>query len=140
MNRRTPPCFTLDCLNNQFCRQLRYAVKLKSDQPRGSLILVDTLQWMEVYWVGRPRECPLLLSVIKEAIHLCEEPLAYNKSTVTFSPGTLCKQKHNQQADLLHPATVTIDCDNIAVATCEVQDLPPEEIDTKRFPWMEKLG
>ena len=63
LNTKKPPFFTLECLTALFPCQLRYAVKLQSKKPPGSLLLVDTMLWMEVYWTGRDAECSMLLTL-----------------------------------------------------------------------------
>ena len=142
LNRKVPPFFTLDCLTAQFPRQLRYAIKLYSKEPRGSLLLVDTMLWMEIYWTGDHSECSALRSVVTTAIASCAEPLAYHESALKCNFAFLCDQKHQIQKDMpsIHLAVVTINKKNIAKASCTIQDLPPVELNNKCKVWMEGVG
>ena len=142
LNRKEPPFFQLECLTAQFPCQLRFAVKLQSKKPPGSLLLVDTMLWMEVYWTGRAAECSMLRSVVMAAIASCAEPLVYHPSALKCCPAILCNQTHHYQADMpsIHLAVADVGSDNVAVASCTVQDLEPVEL-TKRYQcWMDGLG
>ena len=142
MNRKEPPFFTLECLNAQFPRQLRFAVKLQSLEPRGSLLLVDTMLWMEIYWTGDPSECSSLRSLITGAIYSCAEPLAYHSSALQCKPGTLCNLEHHVQRDMppVHVALVTVNKRKEIKVSCTVQDLPPVELSKTFQAWMERFG
>ena len=142
MNRKEPPLFTLDCLNAQFPCQLRFAVKLQSLEPHGSLLLVDTMLWMEIYWTGDPAECSSLHSLVTAAIYSCAEPLVYHPSTLKCKPGALCNLKHQPQQDMpaVHVALVTVNKRKEIKLSCTIQDLPPVELSEKFQPWMEGFG
>ena len=139
LNRKQPPLFTLECLNAQFPCQLRFAVKMQSSEPRGSLLLVDTMLWMEVYWTGDPAECSTLRSLVTTAIHSCAEPLAYHLSSLKCKHGTLCNLEHHVQPDMppVHVALVTVNNRKEVKVSCTIQDLLPVELSTKFQPWME---
>ena len=140
LNRKLPPCFTLEFLTAQFPCQLRYAVKLHSTL--GSLLLVDTMLWMEVYWTGRDAECSMLRSVVMAAIASCAEPLVYHASALKCYPAILCNQEHHYQPNILsmHLALVDVGSDNVIVASCTVQDLEPIQLSQKYYKWMVGLG
>ena len=142
LNRKEPPFFTLDCLTAQFPCQLRFAVKMQSSEPRGSLLLVDTMLWMEIYWTGDPAECSTLHSLVTTAINSCAEPLAYHSSALKCKPGTLCNMKHHTQQDMppVHVALVTVNKRKEIKLSCTVQDLLPVELNERFRPWMEGLG
>ena len=142
LNRKLPPYFTLECLTAQFPCQLRFAVKLQSRKPLGSLLLVDTMLWMEVYWTGRDAECSMLRSVVMAAIASCAEPLVYHASALKCSPAILCNQKHHCQPDMpsIHLALVDFGSDNVIVASCTVQDLEPIQLSQRYYKWMVGLG
>ena len=142
LNRKDPPFFTLECLTEQFPCQLRFAVKLRSKNPPGSLLLVDTMLWMEVYWTGRDTECPFLRSVVEAAISLCAKPLAYHQSALTCYPAILCNQKHHPQSDMPsdHLAIVHVDSDNVTTASCTLQDLEPVKLTRRYQSWMMGSG
>ena len=142
MNRKWPPLFTLECLNAQFPCQLRFAVKLQSSEPRGSLLLVDTMLWMEIYWTGDPAECSTFRSLVTAAINFCAQPLAYHPSALKCNPGTLCNLKHNPQQDMppVHVALVTVNKRKEVKVSCTIQDLPPLELSKNFQPWMEGFG
>ena len=130
LNRKEPPFFTLECLNAQFPCQLRFAVKLQSSNPRGSLLLVDTMLWMEIYWTGDPVECSTLHSLVNAGINSCAEPLAYHPSALKRYPGTLCNLKHHVQRDMppVHIGLVTVNKRKEVKMSCTIQDLPPVEL------------
>ena len=142
LNRKECPFFTLECLNPQFPCQLRFAVKLQSSNPRGSLLLVDTMLWMEIYWTGDPAECSTLRSLVTAAIDSCAEPLAYHPSALKCDPGTLCNLKHQAQQDMppVHVALVTVNKRKEVKVSCTIQDLPPVELSKMFQPWMEGFG
>ena len=142
LNRKEPPFFTLDCLNAQFPCQLRFAVKMQSSEPRGALLLVDTMLWMEIYWTGDPAECSTLHSLVTTAINSCAEPLAYDSSALKCKPGTICNMKHRFQQEMLpvHIALVTVNKRKKVKLSCTKQDLPPVELSKKFQPWMEGFG
>ena len=142
LNRKESPFFTLECLNPQFPCQLRFAVKLQSSNPRGSLLLVDTMLWMEIYWTGDPAECSTLRSLVTAAIDSCAEPLAYHPSALKCDPGNLCNLKHQPQQDMppVHVALVTVNKRKEVKVSCTIQDLPPVELNKMFHPWMEGFG
>ena len=142
LNRKKPPYFTLDCLTAQFPCQLRYAIKLQSNDPHGSLLLVDTMKWMEIYWTGDHEECSALRSVVTTAIASCAVPLAYHQSALKCNFAFFCDQKHQKQQDMpsIHLAAVNINKKNIAKVSCTIQDLPPVELNDRCKVWMEGVG
>ena len=142
LNRKEPPFFILGCLTAQFPCQLRYAVKLQSSEPHGSLLLVDTMQWMEIYWTGDPAECSVLRSLVTAAIDSCAEPLFYHPSALKCKPGTLCNQKHQRQPDMppVHIALATVNKRKEIEMSCTMQDLPPMELSERFQSWMEGFG
>ena len=126
----------------QFPCQLRFAVKLHSKEPRGSLLLVDTMLWMEIYWTGDHEECSGLRSVVTTAIAFCAEPLVYSELALKCNFAFLCRQKHHNQQDMppFHLAAVTITKKNIAKVSCTIQDLPPVELNDRCKVWIEGVG
>ena len=142
LNRKNPPFFTLDCLNALFPCQLRFAVKLQSLELCGSLLLVDTMLWIEVYWTGDPAVCFILHSLVTDAIASCAEPLAYHSSALKCKPGTLCNQKHLVQQPMppVHVALVTVNKRKEVEMSCTVQDLLPVESSKMFQPWMKVFG
>ena len=142
LNRKEPPYFTLDCLTAQFPCQLRYAIKLHSNEPLGSLLLVDTMKWMEIYWTGDHEACSTLRIVLTTAIVSCAEPLVYHQSALKYNYAFFCDQKHHIQQDIpsIHLAAVTINKKNIVKVSCTIQDLPPVELNDRCKVWMEGVG
>ena len=142
LNRKESPFFTLECLNAQFPCQLRFAVKLQSLEPHGSLLLVDTMLWIEVYWTGDPAECSTLRSLVTAAIDSCAEPLAYHPSALKCKPGILCNLKHQAQQAMapVHVALVTVNKRREIKASCTIQDLPPVELSKVVQQWMDGFG
>ena len=144
LNRKRSPLFTLDCLDPQFPSQLRYAVRLRSEDPAGTLLLVDTMLWMEVYWTGLPNKCSILQDIVSTAIASCAEPLAYHPSALEYHPAILCNARHHRQKDLspIHPARVTVESDKVIIASCtEQKSLPPFELtERSHLCWMKESG
>ena len=62
-----------------------YQVRIE-ETPPGSLLLVDTMSWIEVYWTSRDTECSMLRSVVMVAITSCAEPLMYHPSSLKCHP------------------------------------------------------
>ena len=142
LNRKEPPFFTLEFLNALFPCQLRYAVNLQSLELRGTLLLVDTMLWMEIYWTGDPAECSVLHSLVTDAIASCAEPLAYHPSALMCDPCTLCNLKHQFQQDMppVHLALVTVNKRKEVKISCTIQDLPPMELSERFKMWIVGSG
>ena len=142
LNRKEPPFFSLDNVNAQFPRQLRFAVKLQLSKSFGSLLLVDTMLWMEIYWTGDPAECSSLCSIVTDAIASCAEPLAYHSSALKCDLGVLCNLEHNVQEDIppVHVALVTVNIRKEVKMSCTMQYLPPVELSERFQPWMKEFG
>ena len=92
LNRKTPPTFRLDGASPKFSNQLRYGVKLVSDELGGSLLLVDSLSWIEVYFTGIPiNNCSIICRTLDEAVSSCADPLSYDPSALKFTVSLLCR-------------------------------------------------
>ena len=92
LNRKTPPTFNLDGSSHKFSKQLRYGVKLVSDELGGSLLLVDSLYWVEVYFTGiLSTNCSAIHCAINEAVSSCADPLWYEPSALKFTVSLLCR-------------------------------------------------
>ena len=57
-----------------------------SDKLGGSLLLVDSLSWMGVYFTGIPsNNCNIIRHAMNEAVSSCTGPLSYNPSALIYS-------------------------------------------------------
>ena len=81
--RKKTPFFKLESLTVQFPCQLQFVVKLELKKPPGSLLLVDTMIWMEAYWTGTNYK---LQSIVIAVIASCSEPLVCHPSSLTCHP------------------------------------------------------
>ena len=143
LSRKKSPTFTVDITNPAFPQQLRYAVKLHSKQLHGSVVLVDALWWITVYFLGKPGcSCVKLRQAVKEAIACCAKPLSYQPPALECTDAILCSQLHSDGKVLpAHPADVTRDEDGILHANCTKQkDLVQELEESKTTAWFDDLG
>ena len=63
-----------------------------SDELGGSLLLVDSLSWMEVYFTGIPSSnCRVIRHTMDEAVSSCANPLSYEPSALKFTVSLLCR-------------------------------------------------
>ena len=67
-------------------------MKLSSDELGGSLLLVDSLLWMEVYFSGIPsNNCIIIAHTMDEAISSCAGILSYDPFALKFTVSLLCR-------------------------------------------------
>ena len=133
LNRKTVPLFTLD-VSTKFQNQLRYAVRLYSEDLEGVVLLVDSFKWIEVCFTGVSNMCPVLCDVIHEAIHSCVEPLAYNSLALDYDLALLCRHSSHEVEDVSpHLAIVRL---KKTYATCTINKECQFDLDTSReLPW-----
>ena len=63
-----------------------------SDELGGSLLLVDSLSWMEVYFTGIAiSNCSIIHHTLDEAVSSCADPLSYEPSALKFTASLLCR-------------------------------------------------
>ncbi|XP_019863910.1 PREDICTED: uncharacterized protein LOC109593121, partial [Amphimedon queenslandica] len=66
LSRKEKPHFFIDSRSRNFPQQLRYAVKLYSEDLFGSIFLCDNLKSIEIIFTGLTRHCYTLRQVILE--------------------------------------------------------------------------
>ena len=93
--------------------------------------------WIKVYWTGQPSECFRLCSVVMSAITFCAEPLVYDSMTLKCESAIT---HLSQQVSTDHIALVTVDSDNIIIASCTPEDLESMELTERYLLWMVGLG
>ena len=139
LNRQKPPLFKLD----DRCTQLRYSVGLCFDG--GSLLLVDSFTWMEVYYTGNvvminiiithtyvgilpEKYCTVIRKVLDEAISICAELLSYEPESIQYIPAVLCRQKHSDDVKV-H----TVDIKNYLFGVCTIDNtMPPWKVENEK--------
>lgn len=97
INRPKKPCFSIDSRSPLFPKQLRYAIKLYSEDLFGSVILVDDYKFIEVYFTGNPKDCYHLRKVILEALSTSAKASSYNEEKLEISATTYCHRKHRRE-------------------------------------------
>ena len=117
-------------------QQLRYAIHLDCDDMDGSVVLVDSYDWLELYYTGLPgSHCRKLLQSIKDVLPTCADTLHYDSSVAHVVPTLRCQNKHEKSVPV-HPAKLSY-VDGIMVATCtEQKKLPPVKLtDERHLAW-----
>ena len=141
LNRKNSPFFKLDVSSPKFSTQLRYSVKLYCEELGGSVLLVDSLTWIEVYFTGLPtNNCRSLNYIIEEAVSSCAEPLLYEPTALRFTVGILCRHPDhvNDSSITPHPAKLIppptfqhVQC----TLMCELKPVPLDaEMEAPWFP------
>ena len=120
-------------------QQLRYAIHLDCDDMNGSVVLVDSYDWLELYYTGLPgSHCRKLLQSIKDVLPTCTDTLHYDSSVAHVVPTLRCQNKHETSVPV-HPAKLSY-VDGIMVATCtEQKKLPPVKLsDERQLTWFQQ--
>ena len=140
--RRPPECkFEIA---SETSRQLRYAIKLFSHDLGGTVLLIDAINWMEIYFTGLPQDnCSILRHIIEESIKRCAEILSYDESAVEFHLGLPCPHNHSKHGirkHAHHPAYIKPSSHHV-IATCSImKELPPVELTEARYVmWFEEF-
>ena len=133
LGRNNVPRFSLDTSTHQ---QLRYAIHLDSERMDGSVILVDSYDWLELYYTGFPgSHCRSLLQAVMDILPICAETLHYDSSVAHVSPTLRCQNKHEKSVPV-HPAKLSY-ADGIMVAKCTQQNTLPgiKLTDKRQLAW-----
>lgn len=127
--------------SKNFDHQRRYGVKLTSislDDLHGSVLLVDSLCWIEVYFTGDPNKCSVIFDIIEEAITSCAEPLCYEPSALKFTVAFLCRHADHGSIPShpaeLYPRTRKVKC--TLENESELIPLDPEK--RREAPWIKR--
>ena len=133
LSRKEEPRFCIDSCTDNFPRQLRHAVKIRSEFLFGSVFLCDEYRSIEIYFTGPPEHCYLLHQVILEALRASADTLAYDVSALEISALVRCCRKHILPANDTKPHLITIPPyeRNPPVVGCSVEDLPFEPLTDK---------
>ena len=125
--------------SKNFDHQRRYGVKLTSrlpDDVHGSVLLVDSLCWIEVYFTGDPNKCSVIFDIVEEAVMSCAGPLYYEPSALKFTVAFLCRRAHHEGVQPhpaeLHPRIRKVKC--TLENESELIPLDPE----KEAPWIKR--
>ena len=132
LNRDCRPHFFIDSNSRSFPQQLRYAVRLYSEDLLGSLLLIDAFKWIEVYFNGFIENCPVLRQIIKEAISSCADLLAYDHGSLEVTVTLPCHQEHFIDALEFHGVILKYDQGRHIAKCSEDEDVPPFVITDKR--------
>ena len=132
MNRKTKPHFFIDSNSHFFPQQLRYAVRLYSEDLLGSVLLIDAFKCIEVYFNGFIENCPVLRQVIREAISSCADLLGYDHKSLQVTVTLPCHQDHFIRVSSSHGVILKYD-EGRHIAKCsEDEDVPPFVVTEKR--------
>ena len=138
LSRKEKPHFFIDSRTSNFPNQLRYAVKLYSEDLVGSVFVCDKYKSIEVYFTGLPKHCYLLRQVILQALSTSAETLAYDLETLKFSALIYCTRKHMLPANDRKPHPITISFrESPPVIGCSVEVLPVATLtDERQSCWL----
>ena len=128
MGKENVPKMSLD----SSAQQRRYAIHLDSDDMDGSVVLVDSYNWLELYYTGLPgSHCRNLLQAVMDVLPICADTLHYDSSVSDVVPTLRCQNEHEKSVPV-HPAKLSY-VDGMMVATCtEQKKLPPVKVTDKR--------
>ena len=108
LSRKEKPHFFIDSRSPVFPRQLRYAVRLYSEDLFGSIFLCDNLKSIEIIFTGLTRHCYALREVILECLSASAELLSYDMKALEISTLVRCTCKHTIPANDSDPHPITI--------------------------------
>ena len=134
VSRRENPHFFIDSRSPRFPRQLRYAVKLYSDDLVGSVLLIDRIKYIEVFFTGFASNCPALYGVIQQAIVSCGELLGYDELKIDLSLS--CKREDHCPTSAPHSMKVT-PFDEKYYGSCTLEtELAPLPLTERQLCWL----
>ena len=137
VDRTEIPQFDIDSCSSGFPRQLRYAVLLYSEDLFGSVLLVDRLYWIEVYYNGPIKNCVKLRKVLCDAVSSCADILAYDEGALKAEVTVPCKQEHSESGYKLHPVIISWDDDPPLIRCSIERKLPTLELtDERQTCWL----
>ena len=132
LNRKTYPTFKLYSSSSKLSNQLRYGVKLVSDDLEGLLLLVDSLSWMEVYFSGIPiSNCSIIRDTLDEAVSSCADPLSYDPSALKFTVSLLCRHPDHMTDLNIQPHPAKLIYSKYVQCTI-MRQLEPIQLDTEK--------
>ena len=138
--KASPVCkFEIDSCSES-SRQLRYAIRLFSHDLGGTVLLVDAIKWMEIYFTGLPHNCSILRHIIEESIKECAEVLSYDESAVEFYFGLPCPHNHSKHRIVAkhHPAYARPSAEHVEAICSIKKELPPIVLtQDKHVKWFE---
>ena len=85
LQRKTDPYFTLPSEE----QQLRHAIILSSDLG-GGILLVDAVDWLEVYFTGAKSNCPQIRYAIREGVCEVVDKFEYQLEIRYPTEGFIC--------------------------------------------------
>ena len=139
LSRQKEPFFFIDSKSPFFPKQLRHAVKLYSEDLFGSIIFVDEVKYIEVYFTGSTKDCYHLRSVILEGLSASAAALAYNEEELEISAVTYCHHNHRRRETKKTPHPINISYKrNPPEIRCSIEtDLPSIELtDERQSCWL----
>ena len=116
-------------------KQFRYGCKLFSPELGGIVVLIDAINWMEVYFTGVPQDsCYSLCHIIGKTIKHCAKILSYDESAVRFHLGLPCPHNHSQHGITRRHAAYIKPSAEYAIAICSIKkELPPVKLTGDRY-------
>ena len=131
LSRTDKPHFFIDSRSKAFPRQLRYAVKLYSEDLFGAVLLVDRFDIIEVYYTGHTDNCFLLRQIILNAVSSSADLLRYD---VKIDANVSCTREHIVSINdtRLHPVSISWQRSPPLIGCSVESELCPLELTNER--------
>ena len=136
LQRKTDPCFTVPPQTYQE-QQLRHAITLISDSTGGGILLVDSVDWLEVYFTGRRLNCPQIRHAILEGVSEIVTKFEYQSKMRFPIEGFICWADGCKSSP--HPCYVRKQ-EGISTAYCTKAHWKNCPCSDKHLCWFEKAG
>ena len=115
-------CFVLPKPNDYFPHQLRNAVRLTCKSIGGILLLVDNHKWLELYYHGDRKNCPVIRAVAMDAAATAQSNLKYDTERVSVVYGFLCSSCQSNRFKRDHPSKASQTPHTLFVICCNKHD------------------
>ena len=135
VSRKEKPQFYInrEARSRTFPTQLRYGVLLDTSVDLfGSVLLVDRIYWIEVYYTGLTKNCFQLRQVICEAISTCADILAYDKVALKAEVSVSCQRKHQKTGYKSHPVLISYENNPPSIRCSIEKSLPTLQLTDER--------
>ena len=87
-------------------QQLRNAISLSCPSMGGAILLVDSIDWMEVYYSGDNCKCPKIRHAVLASVSAVIDKFGYNPALHNPREGFLCQADEQCKSAPPHPSTV----------------------------------
>ena len=134
LQRETNPCFKIPSQSYQE-QQLRHAIILSSDSTGGGILLVDSVDWLEVYFTGQRSNCPQIYHAILEGISEIVTKFEYQSKIRFPIEGFICWADGCESSP--HPCYIRKK-ESISTAYCTMAHWKNCMCSDKHLCWFEK--